>query len=153
MSISINSKGLMYRLAYWGSGFEEYNIPENLCPFVRKMLLGMVFCSFAVIAGAVAGFVLLDPVMTLVMYLITGFFLPYFDQTLLSLGVCFYIIGTVFGSIAFCVFLYHRYEWIRNILSKPRNKVQKAKASSSYRVAAAYAEAWHDKICPKIDIT
>jgi len=42
--INVKKDSMWYRLALYGVLFEEYKIEKNLCPFMRRVILGLFLC-------------------------------------------------------------------------------------------------------------
>ena len=91
--IKFSKKGLMYRLALYGNGFCEWNIAENLCPFLRQCLLGLLLCHFYVLVAVLCGTLMLSFCGTLILW---GFLVIqrtcFWEQIHLQLHVPYYLL-------------------------------------------------------------
>lgn len=156
--VKFSKKGLMYRLAYYGTGYDERRIEENLCPFLRQCLLGFVLCCVFVSIGVCVGAVTLSFFGTILLWTIFGWSDNFFlDQGTFIMSSCFMaalliiILGSLFSG------LHDRYKerkrWKRyqqNMLEMSDDYVE-PKPSTTYRVIAEWYNSIHDKICPSID--
>ncbi len=151
--INIKRKGLLYRLAFWGAGWEEYKIDQyNLCPFTRQAVFGLLLCVVATLSGAFVGTLLLAPPASLYVYIVTGHFslLGTFGLFIL-LGLITYLVVLTSGVTIGVRALSEQgfFDRIRELFTGLPGV---SKASSAAEIIGAWADAVHNKFCPRINI-
>lgn len=154
--IKFSKKGLMYRLALYGTGFNEWNIAENLCPFLRQCLVGLLLCYFYVCVGVLCGTLMLSFCGTLILWGIFGYsenMFPDFNTFILASSVLFTAcLLTLSFWIRELSYRYKRWTY-KKLLYKVVTDCElvEQKPSTTYRVIVEWYKSIHDKICPSID--
>lgn len=160
-----------YRLVRYGMFFKEdhnwnHVIPTNLCPYVRRMILGIVMCSiYAFLFAATVGVALIAPPITLYHYLSTGLFSPFFvGHFIFGLAIWLVILGL--SVVAACevggAFKLIGKVWSSlkkgakatktGVYSTVNKGVEKAFPEGSVvSVLWDYVVAAHDKVCPQLE--
>ena len=125
----------MYRLGWYGSMWEHYR-RTNICSLTRKLLFGsIIVIPLTILFGAsIAGFILNIP-FTLLMWFITGLFLP---NAVFIIGIS--VIGIIAAIVAIIVGL----DYINE-------SIKESKAEAIVYTKTAY-RSFKDKICFFIDV-
>lgn len=154
--IKFSKKGLMYRLALYGNGFCEWNIAENLCPFLRQCLLGLLLCHFYVLVAVLCGTLMLSFCGTLILWGIFGYsenmFLGANTFTIACSVLSFMCILTLFFWIGELSRRYEKWKYNKLLYNAATDcELGEQKPSTTYRVIVEWYKSIHDKICPSID--
>lgn len=149
--LKFNKEGffaLPYRLAYWGSGFDHWNVPVNdLCPFARKAFVGFFLCLCAVIVGVVVGAALLDPIISSVLWMFGVGSGHFYGEVSLIIGFVLYAV-VIISLIMMCIEM--NKEKLPTIPTIPSTKEDGT--LNLWGLIREYGKAVHDKVCPKITI-
>jgi len=143
--MQINKKGLLYRLALWGTLFEDHEVVNwhtgetDICRFTRKVLLGIfwfipLFIGFGALIGVGVGM----PFFFLFLWAMEGIFISEF---FIGLGI---VLGVTTLVVLFVVALEKRHD-ISYKISKLTDKSKDMKEFKSF-IKTNY-DAWHDKTC------
>ena len=136
--MNVSKRSWHYRFYDWASDFRP---PENLCPYVRGLLLRLALTGVvACFMGFVAFCVFVVPVFSALFWIISGI-AP--EGIWLVLPLIVVAVG-VFWSIMFGIKWLNAYLGQMHILPK---------VDWEDNIAYQYCKAVHDKVCPKIDFT
>jgi len=146
----------------FGRDSRKYDEKVNLCQYVRRLLLGIFIICCSIVAGTVLSLVFLQPVVSVLAYLITdisliGFFfnsIPGIALFLLLLGSILWGIITGFAVVGLTIMGWK--EFVTPVLEElPENsKYKKVAAKLSFlNLVMLYIKGKHDKVCFNIDIT
>jgi len=149
-------KGVLYRLAWYGSVFDNTAIPNNLCPFIRRITSGILVVVSMICVGSVLAIALLDPVASAILHIFVGpGQLHFIDESFFVLGCAIYTAILGLGVYLF-VYLLMKILMCRLVLKpiRPKRTIitdQGRHVLTTYGVICEYLSALHDKICPKIE--
>jgi len=133
----VNKRSLHYQIASLAS--DDFQA-RDLCHYTRAFFLKLVFViPFFIIVGLGFGMMLLDPIISVILWLIfdTGF-MPFFGEVLLIGGIALYSLVAFLLIIGMVATLYRKYQ---PTLHQRRLGVIR----QSYK-------AWKEKYCPLIDV-
>lgn len=146
--------GSFYRLAFYGSKCEHYDVPENLCPFIRRVVWGVILC---VLIGVGGGSLLvasvLDPVISLVLWLFSSGTGPFFSDFTLTVGLILWGFSACAVAGVGVVYLVKERGLSLPEVPKPKRYVVRdgERVLTSWGVVCEWWRAIHDKICPRIE--
>ena len=98
------------------------------------------------------GILLIDPIMTLYGFIRFGVFVAYFDPAFVGVGTVLYAMTIIITKPNVIAPLMERDRLLGRNIRALKKKTEGTKASSAMQVASAYTKAWHDKLCPKLDL-
>jgi len=143
--MQINKKGLLYRLALWGTIFKDHEIVNwstgetDICSFTRKVLLGLFwFIPLTIITGTFIGFVIGLPFFFLALWIISDILIVEFWLGMAMISI---VIFVVFGLLIAIT----QHNEISNSIGKLTDKSKGVKEFKEF-VKTNY-DAWHDKTC------
>lgn len=140
-------KGCLYRLAYWGCGWDHNDVPTNICPFIRKVIWGIFVILLTIIVSVVVSIAVLDPVVSLILYIFgvgTG---PYFSEFSIVVGSSLWIGTTILSVMVYLTETDSGEALVKKVTSKA-SKV--SETSSTLQVIKQWFKAIHDKTCFEI---
>lgn len=144
--IDVKKGSLWYRLALYGVFFEEEQLSPNLCPFMRRVLLGMLWICIGVILGAFLIMALGTPFLQLFMVALYGS--AYLEpNTAMIIGSCIWFI------VLLCVVCWFFADTdqgmkVRTIVSTNYNKLH-----IEDMLLVQWVLAMHHKMCPHLEFS
>lgn len=136
-----------YRLyRFYGDGHPDV---ANLCPYMRRVVFGIVTVILATILLTMVSFLILEPIAILILWAITGsFYLNFFGP---NEGVVLFADIAIISIGLFCLmFVGGRQAWrcartsfVREVDENP---------DGFLKISTTWLKAIHDKICPSIHV-
>lgn len=134
---------------------------SNICQYTRSVLMGMFLSLFAVLVGVIVTLVILEPVVSLLAYLITDIsFIGFFSSVLFALGdPILLIVGFAAWAVAIIFFLIYLFIETKDYLKEKVTELEHSdninvqKSISTVNVFSEYVKSKHDKVCRNISFT
>lgn len=151
--IEISKTSLSYRFMLYGTFFEpKWKHQHNLCPFVRRMVLGWLLT--AIVWPAVISFFIIA-LLTPIVHAVTALY--FWDSSYFFVQTHMFLIGMVIYGLVFVAILSNLAEAFVN---KRKTKayeenfaaIREGRPPKKESVIIHYIKAIHDKICPEISI-
>jgi len=144
--IDVKKGSLWYRLALYGVFFEEYKLDENLCPFMRRVGLGILLISCYAVIAAVVIAALTAPVFQVIMTVLYG--THYWqDFGLMKLGLILW----TFAFLILGVWFFADTDKGKGVRSVVYDTYKSAKVDEWLIIG--WVHAIHYKMCPKLSFS
>jgi len=142
--INIEKGSIWYRLALYGVFFEEIHMTSNLCPFMRRVMFGVVLIAGYVFLGSLVTMCIGTPPLQVMMAIMHGgeYIIP---NLAMVIGSAIWITGALI--VVFWFFAdTESGEAIRATVNKAYDKLD-----MDDWIIVQYYQAIHDKICPQLN--
>lgn len=144
--INVNKGSLWYRLALYGVFFEEMHLSPNLCPFMRRVLFGIILIAAYVFIGAYFIMATGTPPLQLIMVMLHG--AAYLEPNgAMIIGSCIWFV------VMICVIGWFFADTDAGL--KVRTVVGDTYTSLHFddMLLVKWVIAKHNKICPQLEFT